>query len=235
MFHCKKRGHIEKVCRAKQGSKHSKQTNHLDTVERENLYSLLTVQDKKSPGAMSLKLTLNTVPVSMELDTGAALSLINMATYHKIAQSSQLPLQKSDVMLRTYTGERINIRGLVKVNVYYQVKTKMLRLQVVEGEGPNLLGRDLLETLQVRLNGVCNLVVTINKGVDEVLTKHIKVFANELGTLTGYKAKLNVDPTAMPRFCKARTVPYALNSIDLRVKVLFHLSNSHIGQHQLFL
>ena len=171
------------------------------------------MQDKKSPGAMTLELTLNTVPVSMELNTGAALSLINMATYHKIAQSSQLPLQKSDVMLRTYTGERINIRGSVEVKVYYQGKTKMLRLQVVEGEGPNLLGHDWLVTLQVRLNSVCNLVGTINKGVDEVLTKHIKFFANELGTLTGYKAKLNVDTTAMPRFCKARTVPYALKPL----------------------
>ena len=84
---------------------------------------------------------------------------------------------------------------------------------MVEGEGPNLLGRDWLEILQVRLNSVCNLVGTINKGFDEVLTKHIKVFANELGTLTGYKAKLNVDPTAMPRFCKARTVPYALKPL----------------------
>ena len=69
------------------------------------------MQDKKSPGAMTLELTINTVPLSMELDTGAALSLINMATYHKIAQSSQFPLQKSEVMQRTYTGERINIHG----------------------------------------------------------------------------------------------------------------------------
>ena len=69
----------------------------------------------------------------------------------------------------------------------------MLRLQVVEGEGPNLPGHDWLETLQVRLNVVCNLVGTINKGVDEVLTKH-----------KGYKAKLNVDPTAMTKFCKAK-------------------------------
>ena len=30
-FYYKKQGHIAKVCRAKQGSKHSKQTNHLDT------------------------------------------------------------------------------------------------------------------------------------------------------------------------------------------------------------
>ena len=56
---------------------------------------LVTVQDKKSSGAMTLDFTLNTVSVSFKIDTGAAWSLINMATYHKIAPSSQLPLQKS--------------------------------------------------------------------------------------------------------------------------------------------
>ena len=65
----------------------------------------------------------------------------------------------------------------------------------------------------MRLNSVCDFVGTINKGVDEVLTKHIKVFANELGTLTGYKTKLNVDSTTIPRFCKARTVPYTLKPL----------------------
>ena len=43
---------------------------------------------------------------------------------------------------------------------------------------------------------------TINKGADEVLTKR-----------KGYKAKLNVYPTAMPRFCNARTFPYALKPL----------------------
>ena len=93
----------------------------------------------------------------------------------------------------------------------------------------------------MRLNGVCNLVGTINKGVDEALTKHTKVFANELGTLKGYKGKLKIDPKAMLRFCKARTVPYAVKPLVeselnrlLRMKVLFHMSNSHTGQHQLY-
>ena len=59
---------------------------------------------------------------------------------------------------------------------FHPRKPEVLRLQVAEGEGPNHLGCDWLETLQVRLNGVCNLVSTINKGVNEILTKHIKGF-----------------------------------------------------------
>ena len=119
---------------------------------------------------MSVELTLNMIPISMELDTGAALSLINTATYYKIAQSSQLPLQMSNVMLKTYTAECINICRSAEVKVYYQGKTEVLRLQVVEWEGPNLLWHDWLEILQVRINGVRDLVGTINRGNDKVLT-----------------------------------------------------------------
>ena len=72
----------------------------------------------KSPGAMTVELTLNTVPVSMGLDTGAILSLINIATYSKIALSIQLPLQKYYVMLRKYTGECNNIHGSAEVEVH---------------------------------------------------------------------------------------------------------------------
>ena len=55
---------------------------------------------------------MNGVPVGMELDTGAAVSLINSATYQRISQASQLnPLEKSKVTLKTYTGELINTLG----------------------------------------------------------------------------------------------------------------------------
>ena len=43
-----------------------------------------------------------------------------------------------------------------------------------------------------------------------VLQKHSKVFEEGLGTLTGFQAKIVVDPSAQPKFCKARTVPYFL-------------------------
>jgi len=39
------------------------------------------------------------------------------------------------------------------------------------------------------------------------------VFQEGLGTLVGYQAQIQVDPTATPKFCKARTVPYAYCSL----------------------
>ena len=202
----------------------------------------------KSPGAITLELILNTVSVSMELDTVAALSLINTTTYHKIRQLTTRSLNQvnylsrnPDIMLRIYTGEHINVHGSAEVEIYHEEKAKVLMLQVIEREGPNLLGRGWWNTLLVRLNGVCNLVGTIDKYVDEMLTKHIKVFSNELGTLTDYKAKLNVDSTVMPKFCKAGKVPYTLKPLveselnRLESEGIVSPVQFHTGQHQLYL
>ena len=46
-----------------------------------------------------------------------------------------------------------------------------------------------------------------------MLERHKAVFDGGLGKLKGYQAKIYVDPGAQPRFCKARTVPYAMRRL----------------------
>ena len=46
--------------------------------------------------------------------------------------------------------------------------------------------------------------------MEALLSRHGKLFEDGLGTLQGYEAKLYVDPQAIPKFCKARPVPYAM-------------------------
>ena len=44
----------------------------------------------------------------MELDTGAAVSVITQRTYQKIVQQNHIqPLQQSDLKLKSYSGETI--------------------------------------------------------------------------------------------------------------------------------
>ena len=43
-----------------------------------------------------------------------------------------------------------------------------------------------------------------------MLDKHKPVFQEGLGRLKGFKAKIYVDPSSKPRFCRARSVPYAM-------------------------
>ena len=44
-----------------------------------------------------------------------------------------------------------------------------------------------------------------------MLQKHSKVFEEDLGILTGFQAKIVVDRSAQPKFCKAHTVPNYLH------------------------
>ena len=46
--------------------------------------------------------------------------------------------------------------------------------------------------------------------MNSILDRHKNVFRDELGTLQGFEAKIYVDPTAKPVFCKARSVLYAM-------------------------
>ena len=70
-----------------------------------------------------------------------------------------------------------------------------------------MFGRDWLTQLRLDWKSICHIRL---KALEEVLSKHKKVFQEGLGTLQGYQATLHVDPNASPRFCKTRTVPYAM-------------------------
>ena len=217
-YFCKKRGHIAAACRtkARQGKAQPKSNHHLDANEGGSdsdtePYSLFTVRNP-SHEPMQVELTMNGVPVSMELDTGAAVSLINSSTYKRIAQASQVqqPLLKSKVTLKTYTGELINTLGRTTTLVRYGGKKETMEVHVVEGEGPNLLGRDWMTTFKGCVSCLCNVVSTNSADLDEMITKHAAVFSKELGSLQGFKAKLYVEPNATPKFHRPRPVPFAL-------------------------
>ena len=88
---------------------------------------------------MSLKV--NAVNLTMELDTGAMLSLISEKTYHNMFPTEPAPqLKVSQAELKTYAGESITIIGVIDVEVVYNDQHKQLNLLLVEEEAPSLLG-----------------------------------------------------------------------------------------------
>ena len=81
----------------------------------------------------------------MEVDTSADISIISEET-----QKALFPTQKvykSDLILKTYTGEPIQIIGNLHMRVHYGEQFAKLVLVVVEGNGPSLLGRNWLKYL----------------------------------------------------------------------------------------
>jgi len=105
---CKKRGHLARVCLSGTkgpNSPSAKKAHHVGaSAEAEselplmespeydplNYVTIDVVRDDIGPPIL-LDFTLNQVPVQFELDTGAAVSILNKATYEKVLRSSQLP------------------------------------------------------------------------------------------------------------------------------------------------
>ena len=213
---CHKTGHIAKVCKSKpeEKSHHSGKKSHHYLEEIPDLpdtedssYGLFTLQSETHDPIL-IQLELNNVPVRMELDTGASLTLINKASYDLIAQNGQVALEQPVVNLRTYTGEAVRMLGSTTVKVKYGEKCIHLTVYVVEGKGPNLLGRDWLSNLNINQLDIHTIVAPSK--LDKVLDKHALLFKDGLGMLTDVKVKLQVDQSVPPKFFKARSIPFAL-------------------------
>ena len=75
----------------------------------------------------------------------------------------------------------------MEADICYKGQNGNLKLYVVGGEGPSLLGRDWLMELQLDW---CELVNESHKSLQEILSKHSAMFQDRLGEAIGIKAKL---------------------------------------------
>lgn len=150
---------------------------------------------------------INGVPIEMEIDTGASVSLMGDSTYNLIKESGK-PLKKSDARLHTYTGEPIHILGSTEVTVEHNGQVMSLPMIVMRRNGPPLLGRNWLSL--IKLDWQCIFKVGQNRSLQDVLSHFSEVFDGELGKVQGVKARIHVDPQTSTIFNKARPVPYSL-------------------------
>ena len=61
-----------------------------------------------------VNLFMNSMPVSMKLDTGSPWTILSSATHEKLGQASQL--EKTEVRLRTYNGTPVSIQGQAQID-----------------------------------------------------------------------------------------------------------------------
>ena len=141
----------------------------------------------------------------MEVDTGASLSLMSEQVFR--SHFPQRRLTPTSTKLLTYSKEKIPTLGEVDVVVSYREQQATLPLVVVSGSGPTLLGRNWLFAIRLDRHSINTIR---DHTLARVLDRHEDVFRDELGELKGYKAKIFVDPKARPRYCKARSMPYAM-------------------------
>ena len=150
----------------------------------------------------------------MELDTGSAVSIIPHDLY--MEKFNEKPLQETELMLKTYTGENIIPVGVLKANVEYKDQQPLLLdLYVVKNKGPVLMGRDWLHKVRLDWYAIKSLKAsqtppTTKEHLQTMLDKYSDVFEDKLGTFKSAKAKLTLKEDSQAHFCKACPVPYAL-------------------------
>lgn len=233
---CGKQGHIRRVCRSKSSQEEIKsqvvrrqkmvmpkgdQRTHYVTRDENNasdeeevftIHNLEEIEIKKVPPVMTV-LSINGSKTEFEVDTGCGVTVMNQSNFLKLWVKDQIPqLEPSMVKLKTYTGQALTVLGCAKVEVKHQTHVRKLPVVVVPGTGPNLLGRGWIKELGMRWETIHTIQAGDNSALCKVLDQYTEVFKEELGELKGPPAKIYVDSEAVPRFFKARPVPYAMKA-----------------------
>ena len=186
--YCKKKGHLEKVCRAKTKSK-GKKAHYVDSQvqddsnSEDDSYNMFALKGASCDPVIK-QVYINGVLVDMELDTGASASIICEETYRSIADQGMFePLQEPTIKLNTYTGESIPLLGSAPATVSYGQREETLMVHVVAGSGPNLFGRDWLSKLNVTVGLINSLEDSYQ--LENLLEEFSDVFRPGLGCLQG--------------------------------------------------
>ena len=215
-FLCSEIGHIARVCPKRDNHnlhpKHeSARKQHMvsveENVEEDGVYNFYRVGEKDDDPII-VPLCVNGQIVDFELDTGAARTIITQATYDNLAYKAA-PLEPCGLRLRSYTKNTIPVKG--KTAVEYKGQKAELPLVVVDGQGPNLLGRTWLRQLILDWYEIVTVkLVKEAQRLDELLDRHSDLFKDELGLLKSQEVHIHILPDVKPRFYKARPLPFSL-------------------------
>ena len=167
---------------------------------------------------------LNDTFVQMEVDTGASRSIISRFNYKSIwSETKQPKLLPPTQQFNVWVGKQLSILGEITVKTKLfgdstkNSPTKTANLVVVEGQGPILFSRDNLSNFnlplvsfsEINANGSNNFTTCLDGEFPDL-------FAEGLGCYSDYKVSFDTNPHATPKFCKARSVSYAMKPVLIR-------------------
>jgi hypothetical protein len=215
---CKKKGHLKKKCKEaqegtssknKSSSRYKKKSKHLyldgkEDNSSDNEYTFYRMNSNKREKPIVVNFLLNGISVPMEIDTGASKSVISRKTLTNIDGK----MKPTHVKLRTYTGEEIPIVGETMIRVSSGNQTRDFTAIVVEGDGPDLVGRDWLQSIQLNWHSIFKTLESTDE--NDLIRDFEGIFDGERGTYQGIKAKIILKDGAQAKYFKARAVPYAL-------------------------
>eukprot|EP00079_Xenopus_tropicalis_P023325 XP_012815654.2 PREDICTED: LOW QUALITY PROTEIN: uncharacterized protein K02A2.6-like [Xenopus tropicalis] len=225
---CKRRGHIQRVCRQADNLQRPKQARanlsgnatHIvkiqnDTTEKEadtGIYDSEIINSVENQPMCKKKYTdviLQGSKCRMEVDTGCDYSLISEETFHALWPTNCPPILPCNVRLVDYNKKTVDVMGACFVKVLYEKDRGKLRLIITKGQRASLLGVEWFEPLGIQLTGVNYATAD---SLQAVIKDFSSVFEEGLGKFKGSPISFLLDPKVVPIRMKPRPVPFALRS-----------------------
>lgn len=207
---CKKKGHLATVC------KYNKQTHGVnvvnsDKVEQEEIIDMFHLDNTEIVKPIYILLEIESIPIQMEIDSGAGVSILPEHVY--LSKFCNIKLLPTLVKLRAYDGKCIKPSGEIEVNISYKDVKKKVRLIIVKGGCRPLLGRDILQYLNI-LNALTETIanvqiLTFDLKLKKLLMLYQNLFKNELGKYKYENISINIKQNVRPIFHKPRPIAFA--------------------------
>jgi hypothetical protein len=212
---CQNKGHLKKVCDVRvnniSSSEHSEDLNpgiqDCGDCRECKLFNLRCVN--YDPIVMTVGINGNNY--DMEVDSGSSTSVVSDIMYE--TNFSKIPLRSVSLKMCFYNGHKITPLGCFSAEVSYRDMTKQILFYVIKNGGPGLLGRDFMAKFGISLmctNTNYSINCSSDMDVNSLLNKYKELFNDDLGCFKYGEVKLQLKEGVIPRFCKARPLPFAL-------------------------
>ncbi|XP_068707224.1 uncharacterized protein [Montipora foliosa] len=188
-YKCSKVGHLASVCRSKderkKGRVHKVHVSESGNDECENddelgIYSLYSLdQNRPNRNRYTVEMIINGKPCMMELDTAADFSIMSKSEY--LEKFADEPLTPSQVTLKTYTGEVLDVSGEMHCDIVYNGKQYCLPILVANYDAkPTLLGKNWLRHIKIEWGEIfCSSkgnALSADSQLNDLLSKHSELF-----------------------------------------------------------
>ena len=213
---CNKPGHIAPACRMKTSQPRFNaftpphrvkalvivESEGVDNNQSEDLHLFRISRTSPCRAPIMCSLAINGQPLEMQVDTGADVSIISEVIRQRCFP--HLTLAPTQVKLRTYSNEELQVMGKLFVTVEHNHQRLPLELLVVAGNGTSLMGRNWLQFIRLDWHHINNVHGNCpNSELTTLISQHHPLFREGLGTIKRHKASLQIN-TSMTSLSRGR-------------------------------
>ncbi|UYV68431.1 K02A2.6-like [Cordylochernes scorpioides] len=206
-FKCQKLGHISRVF--KNGNWRSDRNNCSIDEEAEatnGLFNINQVKDTSNMRSYMVKVRTSGRDMNMLIDSGTGKNIISEKTYIETWVKSERPrIEKDSTKLVQWNRQRLSILGKIKADVKVNKRSITMEFLVIEGPGPNLIGREAFDQIGIGFEWI-----NYSDNVCQITEEFMDVFKEKLGQYRGPPIHIKIKTLGKPTFLRARTLPYAI-------------------------